>query len=94
MQLFALSTGSMTKGALSMFIFSAGTVPLMLLFGFMANSLSKNTSKKLIKFSGALIVILGLITANRGISLTGVNLNPLNYDNYASSSGNASEDTR
>jgi hypothetical protein len=93
MQLFALSTGSMTKGALSMFIFSVGTVPLMLLFGFMANSLSKNTSKKLIKFSGALIVILGLITANRGISLTGINLNPLNiYNNYASSSGNTAED--
>jgi sulfite exporter TauE/SafE len=92
MQLFALSTGSMTKGALSMFIFSVGTVPLMLLFGYMANLLSKNTSKKLIKFSGALIMILGLITANRGISLAGANLNPLTvYDNYASSSGNASE---
>ena len=92
MQLFALSTGSMTKGALSMFIFSVGTVPLMLLFGYIANLLSKNTSKKLIKFSGALIMILGLVTANRGISLTGVNLNPLTvYDNYASSSGNASE---
>ena len=93
MQLFALSTGSMTKGALSMFIFSVGTVPLMLLFGYMANLLSKNTSKKLIKFSGALIMILGLVTANRGISLAGTNLNPLTvYDNYASSSGNASED--
>jgi len=30
MQLFALSTGSMTKGALSMFAFSVGTIPLML----------------------------------------------------------------
>jgi len=58
MQLFALSTGSMTQGALSMFIFSVGTVPLMLVFGFIANSLSKNTSKELIKFSGALIVVL------------------------------------
>lgn len=88
MQLFALSTGSMTKGALSMFIFSVGTVPLMLLFGYMANSLSKDTSKKLIKFSGALIIVLGLITANRGLGLYGLNLNPtsdlnnyLSYDN-------------
>lgn len=85
MQLFALSTGSMAKGALSMFIFSVGTVPLMLLFGYMANSLSKNTSKKLIKFSGALIIVLGLITANRGLSLYGLNLNPTsNFNNYVS----------
>ena len=95
MQLFALSTGSMAKGALSMFIFSAGTVPLMLLFGYMANSLSKNTSKKLIKFSGALIIVLGLITANRGLSLSGLNLNPTsNLNNYASSNNDESlEDT-
>jgi sulfite exporter TauE/SafE/copper chaperone CopZ len=93
MQLFALSTGSMTQGALSMFIFSVGTVPLMLIFGSIANSLSKNTSKKLIKFSGALIVVLGLVTANRGLALTGVNLNPLNnLDSYVSSSGDSVED--
>jgi sulfite exporter TauE/SafE/copper chaperone CopZ len=92
MQLFALSTGSITQGALSMFIFSVGTVPLMLLFGYMASSLSKNTSKKLIKFSGALIIVLGLVTANRGISLAGVNINPLNtYDNYVSSNNNVSD---
>ncbi|HSQ33793.1 MAG TPA: sulfite exporter TauE/SafE family protein [Peptostreptococcaceae bacterium] len=92
MQLFALSTGSMTQGALSMFIFSVGTVPLMLLFGYMANSLSKNTSKKLIKFSGALIIVLGLVTANRGLSLSGVDINPLNtYDNYVSSNNNVED---
>ncbi len=36
MQLYALGTGSALAGALSMFIFSAGTVPLMLVFGFAA----------------------------------------------------------
>ncbi|GAA3650308.1 sulfite exporter TauE/SafE family protein [Asaccharospora irregularis] len=93
MQLFALSTGSMTQGALSMFIFSVGTVPLMLIFGSIANSLSKNTSKKLIKFSGALIVVLGLITANRGLALTGMDLNPLkNSNSFISSAGNSVED--
>jgi sulfite exporter TauE/SafE/copper chaperone CopZ len=93
MQLFALSTGSMTQGALSMFIFSVGTVPLMLIFGSIANSLSKNTSKKLIKFSGALIVVLGLVTANRGLALTGMDLNPLkNSNSYVSSTGNSVED--
>ena len=90
MQLFALSTGSMMQGALSMFVFSVGTVPLMLIFGSIANSLSKNTSKNLIKFSGALIVVLGLVTASRGLNLVGINLNP--FSSYVSSAGNSVED--
>jgi sulfite exporter TauE/SafE len=33
MQLYALGTGSAYNGALAMFLFSLGTVPLMLTFG-------------------------------------------------------------
>ena len=40
MQLFALGTGSAFKGALSMLIFSLGTVPLMLTFGAISGFLS------------------------------------------------------
>lgn len=78
MQIFALGTGSPIKGALSMFVFSIGTVPLMLTFGALSGLLSKGLTKKILKFSGILIVVLGLIMGNRGFVLAGVNLNPLN----------------
>lgn len=77
MQLFALGTGSATKGALSMFMFAIGTVPLMLTFGALSGLLSKGYTKKILKVSGVLIIILGLIMGNRGFALAGINLNPL-----------------
>lgn len=77
MQLFALGTGSATKGALSMFMFSIGTVPLMLTFGALSGLLTKGYTKKILKISGVLIIVLGLIMGNRGLALVGVNINPI-----------------
>ncbi|MPW24583.1 heavy metal transport/detoxification protein [Alkalibaculum sp. M08DMB] len=77
MQLFALATGSATKGALAMFVFSIGTVPLMLTFGALSGLLSKGYTKKILKFSGILIIVLGLIMGNRGLALAGLNINPV-----------------
>jgi sulfite exporter TauE/SafE/plastocyanin domain-containing protein/copper chaperone CopZ len=77
MQLFALGTGSAAKGALAMFVFSIGTVPLMLTFGALSGLLSKGYTKKILKFSGVLIIVLGLIMGNRGLALAGINLNPM-----------------
>jgi len=72
MQLYALGTGSAAAGALSMFIFSLGTVPLMLVFGAISGFLSKGYTKQLLKFSGFLVIILGIIMGNRGLALAGV----------------------
>jgi len=77
MQIFALGTGSATKGALSMFMFSIGTVPLMLTFGALSGLLSKGYTKKILKLSGVLIIVLGLIMGNRGLAIAGINLNPM-----------------
>ncbi|HOM42405.1 MAG TPA: sulfite exporter TauE/SafE family protein, partial [Bacillota bacterium] len=77
MQLFALGTGSAAKGALAMFVFSIGTVPLMLTFGALSGLLSKGYTKKILKFSGVLIIVLGLIMGNRGLALAGININPI-----------------
>lgn len=74
MQLYALGTGSAISGALSMFLFSLGTVPLMLLFGAISGILSKGYTKQLLKFSGFLIIILGIIMGNRGLALAGVGM--------------------
>lgn len=77
MQLYALGTGSAINGAASMFIFALGTVPLMLGFGAISGLLSKDHTKQLVKFGGILIVVLGLIMGNRGLSLAGINISPM-----------------
>lgn len=77
MQIFALGTGSPVKGALSMLVFSLGTVPLMLTFGALSGLLSKGYTKRILKLSGVMIIVLGLIMGNRGLSILGININPL-----------------
>ena len=97
MQLFALGTGSAAKGALSMFMFAIGTVPLMLTFGAISGLLSKGYTKKILKFSGVLIIVLGLIMGSRGLALTGMNINPLTMiSSFMANSGNTavSENTK
>lgn len=83
MQLYALGTGSLTKGALSMFLFSLGTVPLMLTFGTLSSILNKGYTKKLLKLSGIIVVVLGLIMGSRGFTLAGISF-PFFNSNTAS----------
>lgn len=77
MQLYALSTGSLTKGALAMFMFAIGTVPLMFGFGAISTYLSKKFTHNMLKISGALVVFLGVGMLSNGMSLTGIVLPPI-----------------
>lgn len=77
MQLYALGTGSAAKGAISMFLFALGTVPLMLTFGAVSGLLSKGYTKSILKFSGVLVIVLGLIMGTRGLALSGINVTAL-----------------
>ena len=72
MQLYALSTGSIVSGALSMFFFALGTIPLMLLFGVISSLLTKRGTKNLLKISGAIVLVLGISMTNRGLAILGV----------------------
>ncbi len=74
MQLYALGTGSFITGALSMFIFSVGTVPLMFAFGAFSSILSSKFTKQMMKISAMLVIILGIVMGNRGFSLSGINI--------------------
>jgi uncharacterized protein len=73
MQLYALGTGSIAAGALSMFLFSLGTVPLMFGFGAISSVLGKKFTGKMMKVSAMLVMVLGFIMMSRGLSLSGVN---------------------
>lgn len=90
MQLYALASGSFFKGASSMFIFGLGTIPLMLIFSLAINAINMKNTKKLIKFSGILIVILGILMTNRGFTLLGINI-PINNLIAVSSSDSSTE---
>lgn len=74
MQLYALGTGSFFTGALSMFIFSLGTVPLMFGFGAISSFLSSKFTHKMMKVSAVLVMVLGFIMVNRGLILSGFNV--------------------
>lgn len=72
MQIYALGTGSFFAGALSMFMFSLGTVPLMFGFGAVSSFLSSKFTHRMMKASAVLVMVLGIVMISRGLSLSGV----------------------
>jgi sulfite exporter TauE/SafE/copper chaperone CopZ len=74
MQIFALSAGSPIKGALSMLMFSLGTVPLMFGLGALSSALGKRFSGKVMTAGAVLVVVLGLSMLSQGWSLSGFGL--------------------
>ena len=72
MQIVALASGNTFAGALSMFCFSLGTVPLMLGFGFVFSSLGKHFTKQILNFGAVLVVVLGLPMISQGSALSGI----------------------
>lgn len=74
MQLYALSTGNWTLGALSMFLFGIGTVPAMLLVGILASYLSGRRRAILNKVSAVLILVLAVSMVSRGLLALGVDI--------------------
>ncbi|MDD5071430.1 MAG: sulfite exporter TauE/SafE family protein [Patescibacteria group bacterium] len=81
MQLYALASGSVTRGAISMAVYVLGTIPLMFGFGVALSSIGQQYTKKIIKVSGVLVMILGLFMANRGLTNFGYGFNNLNFKN-------------
>lgn len=73
MQIYAISTGSVTKGAISMFLFSLGTVPLMFGLGTLSSYMSKKFSNKIMKFGAILVIVLGFSMFNNALALSGIN---------------------
>ncbi|MBR5635879.1 MAG: sulfite exporter TauE/SafE family protein [Pseudobutyrivibrio sp.] len=78
MQLYALSTGSVVKGAVAMFLFSLGTVPLMFGFGFVASKLNQKYKKVMLTVSAVLIFVIGINMISNGLSLSGITVAPIN----------------
>lgn len=74
MQLYAVASGSFLSGAVSMFFFCLGTIPLVLLFGAAAGILKKKSRQIILQLGSAMLVLIGLSTVQNNLALTGVTL--------------------
>ncbi|MEM4268261.1 MAG: sulfite exporter TauE/SafE family protein [Candidatus Woesearchaeota archaeon] len=69
--IMAAGTGSMLEGAKMLFVFGLGTLPVMLGFAYFTSLLTQKFTTKIIKVSGVIVILLGVIMLNRGLALTG-----------------------
>lgn len=69
MYIMAAGTGDPVEGAKMLFVFGLGTLPLMMGFGFLASALSRQFAPKLVRASGLIVVMLGVIMLNRGYAM-------------------------
>ena len=74
MQLYALSTGSAVNGAISMLLFSLGTVPLMFALGALSSILSRKFTHHMMTAGAVLVAVMGISMFQSGLALSGVNL--------------------
>ena len=72
MQLYALATGSVLTGALSMLLFSLGTVPLMLGAGAIFSTLKGKFAYVVQRVSAVLVMFFAVVMAANAFSLFGV----------------------
>lgn len=78
MQIIALGSGNPISGAMAMFMFSLGTVPLMLGLGSLVSVLGKKYTKMVTKIGYILVVVLGLAMLSQGVGLSGMKPNSTN----------------
>ncbi|MBU1974799.1 MAG: sulfite exporter TauE/SafE family protein [Nanoarchaeota archaeon] len=69
--IMAAGTGSAIAGAKLLFVFALGTLPVMIGFGYFASFVSSKATQKILKASGAIVIVLGLAMINNGLTLTG-----------------------
>lgn len=71
MLIYAAGTGNILQGALAMFVFGLGTLPLMLGFGSIATIIGSKFTHRILKVSALIVIIMGIVMINRGLTLTG-----------------------
>ncbi len=72
LQLVALASGNFATGAVVMSVFALGTLPSLLGLSFISATAKGRSSQLFLRFSGALVLILGLLNLQTGFALTGL----------------------
>lgn len=70
--LYALATGSPTRGGLALGALGLGTIPTMLVYGTALGSLDVRTRRRLHRALGAAFVVLALVPLSHGLALAGL----------------------
>lgn len=77
MQLYALSTASVTQGALTMFVFALGTFPVLALLSFGSLNIAHKPWKGIFfKTAGIIVIALALLNLGNALATAGI-INPL-----------------
>lgn len=71
MYVMAAGTGDFVEGAKLLLVFGLGTLPVMLSFGFLATVVSGRITHGILRASALLVITLGLLMVNRGLTLAG-----------------------
>ncbi len=72
MQIYAIASGSMAAGAMSMFSFCLGTIPLVFAFGLTAGLLKMHWRQRMLQAGSVLLVLMGVFTIQNNLVLTGL----------------------
>lgn len=74
LQLYVLSQGDWKVGALTMLVFSLGTLPGLMSLSALSSFVKGAFQRYFLKFAGAVVIMLGLFSINNGFTLTGINI--------------------
>jgi len=75
LQLYILTKGSFTVGALTMLAFSLGTLPALVSLGAISSFVKGSFQKHFLRFAGVFVILLGIFNVNNGLALTGSSIN-------------------
>ena len=77
MQLYALSTGNFMQGALTMFVFALGTLPVLALLSFGSLNIAHKPWKGIFfKTAGLIVIALALLNLSNALATAGI-INPV-----------------
>src|SRR3989338_3856937 len=74
LQLYVLATGDWKIGALTMLVFSLGTLPALLSLSAITSFAKGAFQRHFLKFAGVLVVLLAIFNINNGFALAGINI--------------------
>jgi uncharacterized protein len=72
LQLYVLGKGSVTVGALTMFVFALGTLPALLSLSALSSFARGPFQKHFLRFAGAAVIVLGFLNIQYGVVLSGL----------------------
>lgn len=69
MYVMSAGSGSPKEGAAILFFFGLGTLGPLLSFGLLASMMSPNVRRQLVRASGILMIVMGVLMVDRGVTL-------------------------